>query len=86
MSDKGSWTQAVSEAGAELLLGPIQAVSEEAIRELRTVAVRLLSEIQAMGYVGSISTVRRFLHDLRSERGKGNSSGQSGSSGMCHGA
>jgi len=31
-------------------------------------AVRLLPEIQAMGYAGSIVTVRRFLHSLKPER------------------
>jgi transposase len=31
-------------------------------------AVRLLPEIQAMGYTGSISTLRRFLHSLKPER------------------
>lgn len=31
-------------------------------------AVRLLPEIRAMGYTGSIATVRRFLHQLRPEQ------------------
>jgi len=31
-------------------------------------AVRLLPEIQAMGYTGSISTLRRFVHSLKPER------------------
>jgi transposase len=31
-------------------------------------AVRLLPEIQAMGYAGSISTLRRFVHSLKPER------------------
>lgn len=31
-------------------------------------AVRLLPEIQAMGYSGSIATVRRYLHSLKPER------------------
>jgi transposase len=31
-------------------------------------AVRLLPEIQAVGYTASISTLRRYLHDLRPEQ------------------
>ena len=31
-------------------------------------AVRLLPEFQAMGYTGSISTLRRYLHSLKPER------------------
>jgi len=31
-------------------------------------AVRLLPEIQAMGYTGSIATVRRYLHSLKPEQ------------------
>jgi len=31
-------------------------------------AVRLLPEIQAMGYTGSVVTLRRFLHSLKPER------------------
>jgi len=33
-------------------------------------AVRLLPEIQAMGYTGSVVTLRRYLHSLKPERGR----------------
>lgn len=48
-------------------LDPYKAHLTQRYREHGLSAVRLLAEIQPMGYTGSIDVVRRFLHTLKSE-------------------
>jgi len=47
------------------LLDPFKPYVEARYGECRLSAVRLLNEIQAQGYVGSVVTLRRFVHTLR---------------------
>lgn len=46
-------------------LDQFKAYLEQRYFECRLSAVRLVEEIRAMGYAGSVDTVRRFLHSLR---------------------
>jgi transposase len=49
-------------------LDPFKAYLRERWESCGLSAVRLLPEIQAMGYTGSLSTLRRFVHSLKPER------------------
>jgi len=49
-------------------LDPFKAYLRERWESCGLSAVRLLPEIQAMGYTSSISTLRRFVHSLKPER------------------
>lgn len=49
-------------------LDPYKEYLESRVREVSLSAVRLLAEIRAMGYSGSIDVLRRYLHGLRGQR------------------
>jgi transposase-like protein len=49
-------------------LDPFKPYLKERFESCGLSAVRLLPEIQPMGYAGSISTLRRYLHSLRPEQ------------------
>jgi transposase len=51
------------------LLDPFKPYVEARYVECRLSAVRLLTEIQAQGYIGSVVTLRRFVHTLRAPTG-----------------
>ena len=51
-------------------LDPYKAYVRERWQACALSAVRLLPEIQAMGYAGSIATLRRYLQSLKPERAR----------------
>jgi transposase len=55
---------------AETKIGPFREYVKERFDEYGLSAIRLIEEIEPMGYEGSLSTLRRYLRELRKEKSK----------------